>query len=116
MATTLIFLPGESRGQRSLVGSSPWGRKESDTTERLTHTVAHPSFRLDNSDGPAAASSTSTAPETAPSKADYSPPPGEAAQLVLPQACIILEKAQLVFVPLKNNLRLKRAGRIFEIN
>ena len=24
--------------KRSLVGYSPWGRKESDTTERLTHT------------------------------------------------------------------------------
>ena len=31
-----VFLPGESHGQRSLAGSSPWGRKESDTTERLT--------------------------------------------------------------------------------
>ena len=30
---TLIFLPGRSHGQRSLVGYSPWGRKESDTTE-----------------------------------------------------------------------------------
>ena len=29
------FLPGESQGQRSLVGYSPWGRKESDTTEQL---------------------------------------------------------------------------------
>ena len=27
------FLPGESHGQRSLAGYSPWGRKESDTTE-----------------------------------------------------------------------------------
>ena len=25
----------ESHGQKSLVGYSPWGRKESDTTERL---------------------------------------------------------------------------------
>ena len=25
-------------GQRNLVGYSPWGCKESDTTERLTHT------------------------------------------------------------------------------
>ena len=33
---TLVFLPGESHGQRSLVGYSPWGCKESDTTERLT--------------------------------------------------------------------------------
>ena len=30
-----VFLPGESHGQRSLVGYSPWDRKESDTTERL---------------------------------------------------------------------------------
>ena len=32
---TPVPLPGESHGQRSLVGSSPWGRKESDTTEKL---------------------------------------------------------------------------------
>ena len=30
------FLPGESHGQRSLAGYSPWGCRESDTTERLT--------------------------------------------------------------------------------
>ena len=30
-----VLLPGESHGQRSLVGCSPWGHKESDTTERL---------------------------------------------------------------------------------
>ena len=30
---TPIFLPGESYGQRSPGGYSPWGRKESDTTE-----------------------------------------------------------------------------------
>ena len=30
-----IFLPGKSHGQRNLVGYSPWGRKESDTTEWL---------------------------------------------------------------------------------
>ena len=28
-----VFLPGKSHGQRSLVGSGPWGHKESDTTE-----------------------------------------------------------------------------------
>ena len=28
---TPVLLPGESHGQRSLVGYSPWGRKESDT-------------------------------------------------------------------------------------
>ena len=33
---TPVFLPGESHGQRSLAGYSPWGHKESDTTERLT--------------------------------------------------------------------------------
>ena len=31
-----VFLPGESHGQRSLLGYSPWGHKESDTTERLS--------------------------------------------------------------------------------
>ena len=30
---TPVFLPGESHGQRSLEGHSPWGGKESDTTE-----------------------------------------------------------------------------------
>ena len=33
--STLVLLPGKSRGQRSLVGYSPWGCKESDTTEQL---------------------------------------------------------------------------------
>ena len=33
---TPVFLPGEFQGQRSLVGYSPWGCKESDTTEWLT--------------------------------------------------------------------------------
>ena len=32
---TPVLLPGKSRGRRSLVGCSPWGRKQSDTTERL---------------------------------------------------------------------------------
>ena len=32
---TPVLLPGKSHGQRSLVGCSPWGRGESDTTERL---------------------------------------------------------------------------------
>ena len=35
---TPVFLPGESHGQRSLAGYSPWGRKESDTTEATWHT------------------------------------------------------------------------------
>ena len=33
IATTPVFLPGESHGQKSLVGYSTWGCKESDTTE-----------------------------------------------------------------------------------
>ena len=33
MATTPVFLPGESHGQRSLEGYNQWGRKELDMTE-----------------------------------------------------------------------------------
>ena len=33
MATTPVFLPGESQGQGSLVGCRLWGRTESDMTE-----------------------------------------------------------------------------------
>ena len=36
-----LFLPGESHGQRTLAGYSPWGNKESNTTEHTctpTHT------------------------------------------------------------------------------
>ena len=33
--TTPVFLPGKFHGQRSLIGYSPWGHKESDTTEWL---------------------------------------------------------------------------------
>ena len=36
----LIFLPGESLGQRNLVGCSSWDHKESDMTEQLGK--AHP--------------------------------------------------------------------------
>ena len=36
---TLVFLPGEFHGQRSLVGYSSRGHKESDTTEQLILTV-----------------------------------------------------------------------------
>ena len=32
---TPVFMPRKSHGPRSLVGYTPWGRKESDTTERL---------------------------------------------------------------------------------
>ena len=36
---SLVFLPGESHGQRSLVGYSPWGHKESDMTEHLSNKI-----------------------------------------------------------------------------
>ena len=32
---TSVFWPGESHGQRSLAGYSPWGHKKLDTIERL---------------------------------------------------------------------------------
>ena len=35
------LLPGKPHGLRILVGYSPWGRKESDTTERLHFTSLH---------------------------------------------------------------------------
>ena len=37
--STPVLLPGKSHGQRSLVSYSPWGRKESDTAERLHFTM-----------------------------------------------------------------------------
>ena len=36
---TPVFLPGESHGQRSLAGRSPQGRRELDTTERLSRHI-----------------------------------------------------------------------------
>ena len=36
-----VLLPGKSHGRRSLVGCSPWGHKESDTTERLSDFTFH---------------------------------------------------------------------------
>ena len=35
MQPTPVFLPGESHGQRSLAGYSPWGLTESDMTEAI---------------------------------------------------------------------------------
>ena len=32
---TPVLLPGKSHGRRSIVGYSPWGHKESDTTKQL---------------------------------------------------------------------------------
>ena len=40
MATLSIFLPGKPHGQRSLVGFSPWGCKELDTTKQLNNNKA----------------------------------------------------------------------------
>ena len=37
---TPVFLPGESYGQRILVGYSPWGGKELDTTQATEHVHA----------------------------------------------------------------------------
>ena len=42
---TPVFLSGESHGQRSLVGYSPWGPKESDTTE-VTYLCWHGALGL----------------------------------------------------------------------
>ena len=36
MGPTPVFLSGEFLGQRSLADYSPWGRKEADTTGRLS--------------------------------------------------------------------------------
>ena len=39
---TPVLLPGKSHGLRSPVGYSPWGHKESDTTEQLHFTSLFP--------------------------------------------------------------------------
>ena len=41
MLPTPVFLPGEFHGQRSLVGYSPRGHKESEMTEQLSLTGSH---------------------------------------------------------------------------
>ena len=41
------FFPGKFHGQRSLVGYSPWGHKELDTTERL-HVHVHVQCHIKN--------------------------------------------------------------------
>ena len=38
---TPVFLRGESHGQRSLAGYSPWKHKESDMTEKLTLSLSN---------------------------------------------------------------------------
>ena len=39
-------MPGKSHGQRSLVGYSPWGRKELGMTEELTFSLFVPNIYL----------------------------------------------------------------------
>ena len=41
MVTTAVLLPGEFHGQRSLAGYRPYGCKDPDMTERLTHMHTH---------------------------------------------------------------------------
>ena len=41
-----VFLPGKSHEWKSLEGYNPWGHKESDTTERLTHTPNFGNFQV----------------------------------------------------------------------
>ena len=48
---TPVFLPGESHGQRSLVGNSPWDHKESDTTEAIQHTLTAADCRHESHSG-----------------------------------------------------------------
>ena len=36
MVTHTVFSPGESHGQRSLAGCSPWGHRESNTNKQLS--------------------------------------------------------------------------------
>ena len=50
---TPVFLPGKSHGQRSLEGYSPWDRKESDTTEKLTLVLPQATTMFTNSIHPA---------------------------------------------------------------
>ena len=40
VAPTPVFLPGESHGQRSMAGYSPWGHKDSEMTECLSSQMA----------------------------------------------------------------------------
>ena len=39
-----VFLPGKFHGQRKLAGCSPWGRKESATTEHILVPYMHNSM------------------------------------------------------------------------
>ena len=46
MATHSSILAGKSPGQKNVAGNSPWGHKELDTTERLTHTIFYGFFHV----------------------------------------------------------------------
>ena len=46
---TLVFLPGESHGQRNLRCCSPWGYKEFNTTEQLNWTELNHSVNINSS-------------------------------------------------------------------
>ena len=47
MAPPPVLLPGKFHGQRNLTANySPWGRKESDTTDQLTHRHGCKTFSL----------------------------------------------------------------------
>ena len=42
---TAVSLPGETHGQRSLVGYTPWGRRESDMTEHTCTCTQQSEYR-----------------------------------------------------------------------
>ena len=44
--STAVFLPRKSHGQKTLVGYSPWGCKESDRSEATLHTCTHAVIQL----------------------------------------------------------------------
>ena len=48
--STPVLLPGRSHGWRSLIGCSPWGREESDTTERFHFPFSLSCIREGNGD------------------------------------------------------------------
>ena len=46
LATTPVFLPGESPWTEEPVGYSPWRQRESDTAEQLNNSMMHYSISL----------------------------------------------------------------------
>ena len=95
--TTPVFLPGESHGQRSLVGCSPWGCKASGMTEQLTphwySATIHPASSEDVPEG----------------RLRVVPSPGSTSHAALPVAA-----AQLIFVKLADghpSLRVHLASK-----